>query len=233
MKTTLQQQAELIRNIQSARNTAAGALLLRAWLSEVGYEEPRDCKHSIIYRKTGVCVTCRLDPKVVSKLAHDTLHEAMMADPKFKDSEIREVLSGSVYDNPALERLRAKLASKSPKIMAQEIRSTDGAYVGWTDRAILEEFIEERKVLVAGGSFMAQRELIEAQEALREMDRNEMAAAQDARMTAAGSDSDPAYKLAQCSACREVFPSQNDLDDHKCVVAADEALEALRKKLRS
>ena len=94
--------------------------------------------------------------------------------------------NGDEYDRNFNEGLTVGWGTPAPAILPSR---------GGTDREMLEEFIAERKVLIEGGSYMAQRELLDAQEALRDLDRAESAAVQDERKLAP-SWADPSLEIS-------------------------------------
>lgn len=58
MKTTLKQQLELVNALEHEPSKPLRIKLLRAFLTDHGYEDMADCKHHTIIRITGRCSTC-------------------------------------------------------------------------------------------------------------------------------------------------------------------------------
>lgn len=97
MKTRLKAQVELIRELNGlhGKGLAHQTQALRTWLRENGYED-------------------KVVLVVIPESVHDTLKRAMQFDydtgrREMSDKDLSEIMSGGPDDNPALERLRAKL----------------------------------------------------------------------------------------------------------------------------
>ena len=156
MKTSLQQQVEIVTEIQQS-SKPKGCLALRRWLEKVGYEAVIDCKHRTVYTDTGTCVVCN---KHVGNVISD------LPPVQKSDEEL---------GTEALEALREKLTGEKRNPLPTQ-----------TDREIIEEFITDAEALVKDGSYTAQGELLGAYRGLQDMNHDAMRLAmQDMNITEA------------------------------------------------
>lgn len=80
MKTNLAEQTALINQMSAEPNKIRRVVLLREWLKDHGYEGSADCAHVTVYRRTGMCTSCRTYPEMGpngSDEALETLRERL------------------------------------------------------------------------------------------------------------------------------------------------------------